>query len=134
MVDYNHTTPSQPPPNLKPFGGGGRGFNSVPLHRQDKLFSLKRVLFHIRPLQGGRIQQLGGERLSGDVCAPRYKLIIELDGSQHLKNKAQDYERSSYLASRGYRILRFWNNEVSNNLEGVIIAIEQALIEIESIK
>src|SRR4030065_2975750 len=69
-----------------------------------------------------------------DFCAPRYKLIIELDGSQHLKNKAQDNERYSYLATKGYRILRFWNNEVSNSLEGVIIAIEQELIEIESNK
>jgi very-short-patch-repair endonuclease len=62
-----------------------------------------------------------------DFCAPRQKLIIELDGSQHLDHEEQDQERSSFLALKGYRILRFWNHEISNNLDGVIIAIEQVL-------
>jgi len=64
-----------------------------------------------------------------DFCAPRQKLIIELDGSQHLDGEEQDNERTSILVSKGYRILRFWNHEVSHNLEGVIIAIENALTE-----
>ena len=64
-----------------------------------------------------------------DFCAPRQKLIIELDGSQHLDGEEQDNERTSFLVSKGYRILRFWNHEVSHNLEGVIIAIENALTE-----
>jgi very-short-patch-repair endonuclease len=69
-----------------------------------------------------------------DFCAPRKMLIIELDGSQHLDREVQDNERTSFLTSKGYRILRFWNHEVSNNLDGVIIAIEQALNEVESNK
>ena len=64
-----------------------------------------------------------------DFCAPRQKLIIEVDGSQHLDREAQDNDRAAYLTLQGYRILRFWNNDVMNNLEGVIIAIEQALLE-----
>jgi len=64
-----------------------------------------------------------------DFCAPRQKLIIELDGSQHLDHEEQDNERASFLATKGYRILRFWNHDVTHNLEGVIIAIEQALTE-----
>ena len=64
-----------------------------------------------------------------DFCAPRQKLIIEVDGSQHLDREEQDKDRATYLTLQGYRILRFWNDDVMNNLEGVIIAIEQALLE-----
>jgi len=62
-----------------------------------------------------------------DFCAPRHKLIIELDGSQHLERKDQDAERTKYFLLRGYQVLRFWNHEVSNNLEDVLKAIELAL-------
>jgi very-short-patch-repair endonuclease len=64
-----------------------------------------------------------------DFCAPRQKLIIELDGSQHLDQEDQDMERTSFLASKGYRVIRFWNHEVSNHLDGVIMVIEQALVD-----
>jgi very-short-patch-repair endonuclease len=54
-----------------------------------------------------------------DFCAPRKKLIIELDGSQHLDQQEYDNERTAFLESRGYRVIRFWNNEVMNDIEGV---------------
>ncbi len=54
-----------------------------------------------------------------DFCAPRQKLIIELDGSQHLEQKEYDSERTKYLEAKGCRVLRFWNNDVMNNIEGV---------------
>jgi very-short-patch-repair endonuclease len=69
-----------------------------------------------------------------DFCASSKKLIIELDGSQHLDREEQDQERSTYLASKGYRVLRFWNHEVSNDLDGVIIAIEQGISEVDNNK
>ena len=62
-----------------------------------------------------------------DFCAPRKKLIIELDGSQHLEQQEYDTERTEYLESRGYRVIRFWNHDVMNNIEGVILVIMQAL-------
>ncbi len=55
-----------------------------------------------------------------DFCAPRQKLIVEVDGSQHLDHEKLDQERSDYLASRGYTILRFWNNDVLNDMNTVI--------------
>jgi very-short-patch-repair endonuclease len=64
-----------------------------------------------------------------DFCAPRKLLIIELDGSQHLDNEKHDEERTAFLSSKGYRVLRFWNNEVIENINGVIITIEQVLSE-----
>ena len=62
-----------------------------------------------------------------DFCAPRRKLIIELDGSQHLEQNEYDAERTAFLAAKGYRVLRFWNNEVMNNIENVLCAIDLAL-------
>ena len=58
-----------------------------------------------------------------DFCAPRRKLIIEVDGSQHLEQKEYDEERTRYLESRGYRVLRFWNNDVLNNIDEVLKVI-----------
>ena len=60
-------------------------------------------------------------------CSPEARLVIELDGSQHVEQEGYDNERTKYLASRGYRVIRFWNNDVLNNLEAVILAILNAL-------
>jgi len=67
-----------------------------------------------------------------DFCAPRQKLIIELDGSQHLDRQKQDEVRSTFLTRKGYHILRIWNNDVTNNLDAVIIAIDLSLGEAEN--
>jgi very-short-patch-repair endonuclease len=64
-----------------------------------------------------------------DFCAPRRKLIIELDGSQHLEQKEYDEERTKYLVSQGYRVLRFWNNDVMNNIDSVLTVIWKVLKE-----
>ena len=58
-------------------------------------------------------------------------MIIELDGSQHLEQEEYDEERTKYLESQGYKVIRFWNNDVMNNIEGVILAIIYA-IELEN--
>jgi very-short-patch-repair endonuclease len=60
------------------------------------------------------------------ACIER-KLIIELDGSQHLEQEEYDKERSKYLETQGYKVIRFWNNDVTNNIEGVILAIMNEL-------
>jgi very-short-patch-repair endonuclease len=62
-----------------------------------------------------------------DFCSPEAKLIIELDGSQHLEQEEYDEERTKYLESLGYKVIRFWNNDVMNNIEGVILAIIYAM-------
>ena len=61
-----------------------------------------------------------------DFCAPRKKLIIELDGSQHIDQEGYDKERTEYLESKGYKVIRFWNNDVMNDIESVIRAIMYA--------
>ena len=64
-----------------------------------------------------------------DFCAPRKRLIIELDGSQHLDQKEYDDERTRYLEARGYRVLRFWNHDVLNKTDDVLKAIWSVLRE-----
>ena len=64
-----------------------------------------------------------------DFCAPRKKLIIELDGSQHLEQQEYDDERTAYLKSKGYKVLRFWNNDVLNNTDSVLTVILDTLKE-----
>ena len=65
----------------------------------------------------------------GAMCAPHKKLIIELDGGQHLEQEEYDEERTTFLQSKGYRVLRFWNNDVTNNIDSVLCAIYDALKE-----
>jgi very-short-patch-repair endonuclease len=62
-----------------------------------------------------------------DFCSPRQKLIIELDGSQHLEQEDYDQERTEFLQSKGYRVLRFWNNDVLSDLNGVMKVILETL-------
>jgi len=64
-----------------------------------------------------------------DFCAPRKKLIIELDGSQHLKQLSYDAERTSFLESKGCRVIRFWNSEIMDDIESVLLRIFQVLEE-----
>ncbi len=59
------------------------------------------------------------------VCLEK-RLIIECDGGQHNQN-FDDIERNFYLESQNFRILRFWNNEILENLEGVLSVIKEAL-------
>lgn len=68
-----------------------------------------------------------------DFVSIKKKLIIELDGSLHLEQTrfAYDTERTRYLESLGYKVIRFWNNRVENELDGVIRAIENVLNDIE---
>jgi very-short-patch-repair endonuclease len=54
-----------------------------------------------------------------DFACRECRLILEVDGSQHLDN-AQDTRRDNALASLGYRVIRVWNNEVLNNIDGVL--------------
>lgn len=64
-----------------------------------------------------------------DFICKEAKIIIEIDGSQHneFKNKEYDNERTVFLNSLGYKVIRFWNNEIYENIEGVIKKIEQEI-------
>ena len=57
-----------------------------------------------------------------DFYCPEYKLAIELDGGQHAEEENQEYDkiRTNYLESIGVEVMRFWNNDVLQNIEGVL--------------
>jgi very-short-patch-repair endonuclease len=62
-------------------------------------------------------------------CRDR-SLVVEVDGGQHLESK-RDEIRDAYLAKRGYRVMRFWNNHVLSNIDGVMTVLEEALRRVE---
>jgi len=77
-----------------------------------------------------RRQATVGPYFADFACHER-RLIIEVDGGQHndARHAASDASRTAYLTSHGYRVLRFWNNEVLKNIEGVFEVIQAALRE-----
>ena len=61
-----------------------------------------------------------------DFACTEYQLAIEVDGGQHSENAA-DTIRTAWLQSRGWKVLRFWNNDVLSNTNGVIETILRIL-------
>ncbi|HKT17726.1 MAG TPA: endonuclease domain-containing protein [Stellaceae bacterium] len=66
-------------------------------------------------------------RFIADFACPARKLVIELDGGQHATQAGADEARSRELVRHGYQVIRFWNNDVIENIEGVIETIKRAL-------
>jgi len=64
-----------------------------------------------------------------DFCCFEQRLVVELDGGQHANKTVTDETRSAFLRSRGYTVLRFWDNEVFENIDGVLERIAQVLSE-----
>jgi len=62
-----------------------------------------------------------------DLCCVERRLVAELDGGQHAEQNAADERRTRILERRGFRVLRSWNNEVLDNLEGVLERISEAM-------
>ena len=64
-----------------------------------------------------------------DFACMAARLVIEIDGSQHgdEPNQARDKMRTRWLESEGYRVIRFWNNDIARNAEGVLDVVYAAL-------
>jgi very-short-patch-repair endonuclease len=75
-----------------------------------------------------RRQEPIGNYIVDFVCFEK-KLIIEIDGNPHkeTRTKINDNQRTLWLQGEGFRILRFWNSEVRNNIEGVLGKIKKSL-------
>jgi very-short-patch-repair endonuclease len=63
-----------------------------------------------------------------DFASHGLKIVIEIDGGQHATQHKQDAMRTKFLESEGYRVLRFWNNEVLGNIDGVLEVIQSACL------
>ena len=78
------------------------------------------------PGQRFRRQHPIGQHIADFAC-PEMKLAVELDGGQHAARSEADDARTEYLAAHGYRVIRFWNNDVLENLQGVLESIGKEL-------
>jgi len=74
-----------------------------------------------------RRQQIIESYIVDFVCFEQ-RLIVEIDGGQHADQVERDARRTVYLESQGFRVVRFWNNEALNNIEGVLETIRSELI------
>ena len=79
-----------------------------------------------RQLEGRKFQVIGA--YIADFLCLEPKLIIELDGGQHAEQREQDEQRTRYLQTLGYRVLRFWNHDVLGDLDVVLEAIREAIV------
>ena len=102
-----------------------RHMRKVPTDAERKLWSHLR---HRLPLANTHFcrQVRIGPYIADFVCH-RSRLIIEVDGGQHAQNIVADRKRTQRLEADGYRVLRFWNNDVLSNIDGVLAEIQRAL-------
>ena len=93
-------------------------------HVEGKLWSRLRA----RQLSGAKFRRqypIGG--FIADFCCYERRLVIELDGGHHAEHVDADQSRTDFFVSQGYRVLRFWNNEVIENIDGVLEQIAHTL-------
>lgn len=135
------------------FGGGaalgaegGWGYNSTMPAKRSNSKTMHRageLRKDLTPAEKKLWARLRGKQLNGvsfrrqhaignyipDFVSIKGKLIIELDGGQHVELEEYDSERTRYFESLGYKVVRFWNREITKDIDGVIRAIALALDE-----
>jgi very-short-patch-repair endonuclease len=99
--------------------------------RVEPTLAEQKLWWHLRhrlPLRGSHFRrqvQLG--RYIADFVNHKAKLVIEVDGGQHDERSRAGGERSKFIEAEGYRVLRFWNNDVLSNIDGVLEEIQRAI-------
>jgi very-short-patch-repair endonuclease len=123
--------------NIHPHLKGEEGQDGGNIHRARELRKRltnaeKKLWSHIRLRQitghKFRRQQLIGRYIVDFACLEK-KLVVEVDGGQHSLQSSSDKERTVWLESQGYRVLRFWNDEVLKEIEIILDVIARALEE-----
>ena len=123
------------------YGGEGEGEGKMPA----KISSLRTFAKHLRKNQTDTERKLWGHlrsrQLNGlkfrrqhpvgpyivDFCCMEKKIVVELDGGQHLTQELADKRRTENINNLGYRVLRFWDHEVFMNTEAVLEQILEAV-------
>jgi len=67
-----------------------------------------------------------------DFVSRTARLVVEVDGGEHAIDVAKDAARTAYLQSQGYRVIRFWNNDVLERIDGVVGEIERVIADMPS--
>jgi very-short-patch-repair endonuclease len=84
-------------------------------------------LLRRKQIEGHRFRkQVPIRKYNVDLACLEARLVIEVDGSQHAESP-RDQERDAWLRAQNFRVLRFWNNDVLQNQEGVIQLVLEAL-------
>ncbi len=132
---YNFPSNSDLPPSLK------SKISVLPPREDKKLTQLARTLRNNMTVQEIKIwQYLKNRQIDGvkfrrqfilgkyicDFVSLENKIVIEIDGSQHIESNS-DLQRDEFLKSIGFKVLRFWNNDIDNNIEGVISKINNVI-------
>ena len=128
-----------PPPLRGRVREGGMPHNEVDKIQRGRAKQLRRAMTRAetllwRHLKAHRLAALGFRRQTpmgsyiADFVAHSCKLVVEVDGESHdfESRLRHDGRRDDWFASRGYRVLRFTNDDVMKNLEGVVVAISLA--------
>jgi very-short-patch-repair endonuclease len=94
----------------------------------------RKLWWHLRefPLQGSHFRrQATIGPYYADFACHQMRIVIEIDGGGHAQEQKMitDATRTEFLESQGYRVLRFWNNDVLTNVEGVLETIYDAVRE-----
>ena len=99
--------------------------------RRDSTEAEKQFWLHVRnrQIRGAKFRrQWPIAEFIVDFCCPEQRLVVEIDGGQHAESQ-HDVERTKKLEETGYRVMRFWNNDVVENIEGVIDRLTKALAD-----
>lgn len=100
-----------------------RSFRQEMTHAENRMWYFLRD----RRLKGYKFvrESVLGPYIADFVCREK-KIVIEVDGGQHMDAAEYDGQRTEKLEAQGYRVLRFWNNEVFRNIQGVLETILRA--------
>jgi very-short-patch-repair endonuclease len=107
-----------------------RSLDKAKALRSNQTDAEQRLWYHLRAhrfmgLKFKRQKPVG--RYIADFVCMEQRLIIELDGGQHAEEAAYDGQRDAWLRSQGYTVLRFWNNDVMQQLDSVLGQIASSL-------
>jgi len=147
-TDISHTSEagpnSSPPPSRGRSGGGasprrhiaeahaGHIRHFAKSQRLNATEAEKKLWQHLRQNQLGGFRfrrQCPIDQYIVDFLCPEMRLIVELDGGQH-NESAADKERTRYLMSQGFHVLRFWNHDVLSNTSGVLDMLHERLMSL----
>ena len=101
--------------------------------RRDTTDAERKLWSHLRNRQLDGVKFRRQHELAGyvlDFCAPEYRLPVEADGGQHYSHggEAHDERRSVHLANQGIQLMRFSNNDILTNIDGVLESIRARVV------